>query len=326
MVYIENRQANKYKYLVLFIISMSLLVISLFQSIKLLRFDLFGLLLYSLLSVTFLIFYIKYNKYILQFDEEKIIIKDFKTRTIIIKDIDYYVIGKSNIRGMCEFLIVIKGLEYHFQSFHIKELVNALDVNCIKRIESINLHAINKQTAQQKCELILVLLFFVIFISVVPFFVHNRTIKTDDIYDTIKTYHIINKKRFAIFPMLDSKNIVEKRCVIDNKSMQIYLLAKYDDKEFNNEVNRLYNPSNTDYTWPKYYTSGYNYDTIVTIYKKNVFEYACLDFENKVIAYVYIENVRYDEICFDKKYAPTEFQYYYNELMLTKKEYNYYTD
>ena len=66
------------------------------------------------------------------------------------------------------------------------------------------------------------------------------------------------------------------------------------------------------------------YATIITIYKKNVFEYACLNDEKNEIAYIYIQNVKYNEVCFEKKYLPVEFRYYYNELMVTKDEYNYY--
>ena len=324
MLFIEDKKEKKYIFLILFIITGIIFLLMLYRSIKNVYFDLYGLLLFFSLFVIFLFNYIKYDKYLLQVDENKIVIKIFKVNTIIIKDIDYYSLYKSNTRGVCDFLIIVKGIEYHFTSFHIFELVNLFDKNQIKRLENINLGAINRQAKAQRLELILMIILFVLSINVVPFLVKNKKIENEDIYAPIRTYALINDKRFAIFPVLENENIIEKKFVQTNQSMQIYLLAKYDEKEFQEEKMRLYNPSDGNHAWPIYNDDKFYYATIITIYKKNVFEYACLNDEKNEIAYIYIQNVKYNEVCFEKKYLPVEFRYYYNELMVTKDEYNYY--
>ncbi len=323
MIFIENKKTEKHKFLILFVITGIIFLLLLYQNIKNMHFDLYGLLLFFSLFIIFLFNYIKCDKYLLQVDENKILIKIFKVNTIIIKDIDYYSLCKSNTRGVCHFLIVVKGIEYRFTSFHIRELINLLDNNQIKRLESINLGAINKQAKVQRLELILMIIIFILSINVVPFLVKNKKIEIEDIYAPIRAYSF-NNNRFAIFPILENKNIIEMKFVQTNQSMQIYLLAKYDEKEFQEEKIRLYNPDDINYVWPRYSEDKFNYTTIITIYKKNVFEYACLNDDKNEIAYIYFENVKYNEVCFEEKYLPIEFRYYYNELMVTTNEYNYY--
>ena len=99
--------------------------------------------------------------------------------------------------------------------------------------------------------------------------------ENEDIYAPIRTYALINDKRFAIFPVLENENIIEKKFVQTNQSMQIYLLAKYDEKEFQEEKMRLYNPSDGNHAWPIYNDDKFYYiviiSTIIQIIIKTLF-------------------------------------------------------
>ena len=326
---IENRKSESTKYLVLCIIFGVTFAIQILLCIINHSIYVFTLMANFALFLIFFLCFLVLIKYRIEFNGEKIIIKTFKTKLIKIQDIDYYAFSASRINDTFDVIILIKGQEIKIRTHHIKEMINAFYSNNIKRIDGLNINAINKQVIHQRLELILTLIIFVFAVEfLTASFKLNggQRIESKDINSALSTYYLVDNNRFAIFPEKAGK-VFDQGFVKTKTGMQIYLITQYDSESFKKEYERLYNPSLTVYAWPiKFEGERFNYTTIVTKYGHNVFEYACFNKRSNTIAYIYFENTRYDEINFDKKYLPTEFKYYYNEMMTTISEYDYYKD
>lgn len=322
---VENRKSESTKYLVLCIILLIILSLQIRTFIinqTIFVFELIGSL---VLFILFLFRFLTFMKYTMELNEEKIIIKAFKTKLIKIQDIDYYAFSASRINDTFDVIILIKGQEIKIRTHYIKEMIDVFYNNNVKRIDGLNVNAINKQAASQKFAFIIILIVFILTIIFVSGFkpYARQKIKSKEINSALNTYYLVDNNRFAIFPQNVGK-IIDQGFVKTKTGMQIYLISKYSEADFEREYKRLYNPSLKEYVWPKEFVSGFNYRTIVTKYGNNVFEYACLNANDNIIAYIYFENTRYDDIAFDKIYIPLEFQYYYNEIITTSSKYDYY--
>ena len=265
-------------------------------------------------------------KYKMEFNGEKILIKVFQTKVVKIKDIDYYAFSQSRIKGVFDIIIFIKGQEIRIRTRYIKELIDAFFTNNIKRIDNLNIRAFNKQALLQRLELIIILFLLVLTMQfIVQFNIYDaQRIESKDIQSALNTYYLLDNKRFAIFPQ-KTDIIIDEGFVKTKLGMQIYLISKYDDQDFYDELTRLYNPDKIGYRLPKKMDySQFNYIMIITKSYKTIFEYAYFDKSNNIVAYIYFENTRYDEIAFDKKYLPIEYKYYYNEMIYTLDSYDYY--
>lgn len=326
---VENRDNDNIKYLVLSIItSVSLVYQILYYIIN--KMILASPLIFNvILFIIFVFNWLKYFKYSLEFDNERILIKFFKVNVINVKDIDYYVCSSTKNKKTYNVAMFLNDKKIIIRTSHIEELTAVFDNNNIQKNETINLLAELKQAKLQRIEFIIVLAILLLGLMILSMFniKGERRIKSKDINTALNVYYLIDSNRFAIFPGYNMKKVIDQRFVKTEQGMYIYLIAQYDNNGFDNECKRIYDPTNEKYIWPKKYEGdAFDYPTIVTKYGKNVFEYACLDETNNIIAYIYFENIKYNEIMFEKKYLPNIFKYYSNEIMMTETEYDYYNN
>lgn len=93
------------------------------------------------------------------------------------------------------------------------------------------------------------------------------------------------------------------------EGVQIFLRVKYDDSNYENEINRLKEIASSDYD------DFFEYSSFVSCFGEeySFYEYALSDGEQKEIVYVYINGLPKSEIEIDGKYLPSNYEDYGRE-------------
>ena len=132
-------------------------------------------------------------------------------------------------------------------------------------------------------------------------------------YD-IKDIDVKNKKQsnmYDCFPdEIIADNVIDFVAVYNGFGIDQYFLSiKYSDKDFQSELNRLNEYSlNNQFLDYDENCKLFNYPTYIAYYwSGNEYQYICIDYENRTIAYVYVYQVSVENILFDTKYLPKNF-------------------
>ena len=168
-----------------------------------------------------------------------------------------------------------------------------------------------------------------IFIILSTLLIASCAIVTTDTDNYLEIEHSALPEFLVFPPELNNSKEVNEYFHADHKysdGIEIYLSVHYDEKEFMDEINRI---EQITYAMHSTHTPKgvvkddgqlFNYTTYITVYNQNgVFEYACVDVENRNIVYIALYAMTYDGISFDKKYLPKD----YEEIKLNNNVSNY---
>ncbi len=164
-------------------------------------------------------------------------------------------------------------------------------------------------------------------------------------YHRVMDYFFKYDQRVIFPPTLDNvQEVVEfHEYLYDREYLgsEYYLSAIYDEENFEIELNRLaslssrgrYDPipvfvDTIHFNYPAFLTRYRNpYTHENEKYKHRAFEYALIDYEKRNVIYVYLYDVLYEDVSFDKKYLPKDYlskedDFYFDIYFMDMEEYN----
>ena len=134
-------------------------------------------------------------------------------------------------------------------------------------------------------------------------------------YDSVWELAGVEKSESSVFPeSVKGLETEEFFCRYDEQlplgeGVQIFLRVKYDDTNYENEINRLKEIASSEYD------DFFEYSSFVSCFGEeySFYEYALSDGEQKEIVYVYINGLPKSEIEIDGKYLPSNYEDYGRE-------------